>query len=245
MDSRNFGTKKMLKTAVVTGATKGLGRAIAEVFAENGFDVCVCARTELDLYNMQATWATQFPSRRLHTFQADLSQTADVMAFSAFVRSTWHQLDVLVNNAGLYLPGTLMDKPTGTLEHLMALNLYSAYYLTEALLPMMVPFRKGYVFNMCSIASFLAYSNAALYSISKFALLGFSRSLREETKPYGIKVTAIMPGATWSDAWEGVALPPDRLMQPSDVAKAVWGCYTLSDAAVVEELLLRPQLGDL
>lgn len=235
----------MNKTAVVTGGTKGLGRATAEIFAENGFDICVCARTESDLSAMQAEWAIKFPNCVLHTFPADLSKKWEVLEFGKFVQRTWPQLDVLVNNAGVYLPGTVVEEPDGTLETLLETNLYSAYHLTRALLPMMLPYRKGYIFNMCSIASFLAYPNASSYSISKFALLGLSRVLREELKLHGIKVTAIMPGVAWSDAWKGVELPYDRLMQSSDVAKAIWGCYTLSDAAVVEELLLRPQLGDL
>ena len=98
---------------------------------------------------------------------------------------------------------------------------------------------------MCSVASILAYPNGGSYSISKFALLGFSKVLREELKTQGIKVTAILPGATWSDSWQGVDFPEDRLMQASDIALAVWSAYNLSRAAVVEELLIRPQLGDL
>lgn len=235
----------MKKTAVVTGGTKGLGRAIAEIFAENGFDLCVCARTESDLEAMQKEWATLFPERTLHTFPVDVSKKPEVVEFGAFVRSTWPKLDVLVNNAGLYLPGASTEEPDGSLETLLETNLYSAYHITRALLPLMLPYRAGYVFNMCSIASFLAYPNAGSYSISKFALLGFSRVLREEMKTQGIKVTAILPGVVWSDSWQGSTLPSERLMQASDVAKAIWGCYTLSDAAVVEELLLRPQLGDL
>jgi short-subunit dehydrogenase len=235
----------MNKTAVVTGATKGLGRAIAEIFAENGFDLCVCARTESDLADMKADWAIRFPNRILNTFSVDVSKKGEVLEFATFVRDTWPRLDVLVNNAGLYLQGSVTEEPDGTLETLLETNLYSAYHLTRALLPAMLRHRKGYVFNMCSIASFLAYPNASSYSISKFALLGFSRVLREEMKPHGIKVTAIMPGVAWTDAWKGSSMPQDRLMQAADVAKAIWGCYTLSDAAVVEELLLRPQLGDL
>lgn len=235
----------MKKTAVVTGGTKGLGRAIAEIFAENGFDLCVCARTESDLEAMQEEWATLFPEQTLHTFPVDVSKKSEVVEFGAFVRSTWPRLDVLVNNAGLYLPGAATEEPDGSLETLLETNLYSAYHITRALLPLMLPFRSGYVFNMCSVASFLAHPNAGSYSISKFALLGFSRVLREEMKPHGVKVTAILPGVVWSDSWQGSTLPTDRLMQASDVAKAIWGCYTLSDAAVVEELLLRPQLGDL
>lgn len=233
------------KTAVISGATKGLGRAIAELFAEKGFDLCVCARTESDLEEMEKDWAERFPGQKLHTFSVDMSKKAEVLEFGAFVRSTWSQLDVLLNNAGLFLPGKVSEEPSGTLETQLETNLYSAYHLTRALLPIMIPQRRGHIFNMCSIASFMAYPNGGSYSISKFALLGFSKVLREEMKPLGLKVTSIMPGAAWSDSWAGVDLPVERLMQASDVAKAIWGCYDMSDAAVVEELVLRPQLGDL
>lgn len=235
----------MNKTAVISGATKGLGRAIAEIFAENGFDLCVCARTEKDLADMKMHWTERFPEQKLHVFVADLSEKTEVLAFGEYVRSIWPQLDVLINNAGLYLIGTVLDEPDDHLERLLNTNLYSAYHLSRSLLPMMLPQRKGYVFNLCSIASFLAYPNAGSYSISKFALLGLTKVLREELKTQGIRVTAVMPGVFWSDAWQGATLPIERLMQASDVAKAIWGCYVLSDTAVVEELLIRPQLGDL
>jgi short-subunit dehydrogenase len=232
-------------TAAVTGATKGLGRAIAEILAKNGFDLLVCARTAAHLEQMQQDWAERFPDRRLHTFSADMSQKAEVLQFGAFVGKNCPALDVLVNNAGIFLPGAVSEENDGTLEKLIETNLYSAYHLTRALLPLMLPHRKGHIFNICSIASKVAYPNGGSYSISKFALLGFSKVLREEMKPRGIKVTAILPGAAWSDSWKGAELPQERLMQASDVAKALWGCYGLSDAAVVEELILRPQLGDL
>jgi short-subunit dehydrogenase len=90
-----------------------------------------------------------------------------------------------------------------------------------------------------------AYPMGGSYSIAKFALLGFSKVLREELKPKGIKVTAIMPGATWSDSWQGVDLPYERLMQPSDIAQMVWSASQLSPAAVVEDIIIRPLLGDL
>lgn len=235
----------MNKTAVVTGATKGLGRAIAEIFAENGFDLCVCARTEADLDAMQEEWRARFPQVILHVYPADLGKKSEVAEFAGFVKKTWTRLDVLVNNAGIYLPGGVADEREGTLETLLEINLLSAYHLTRALLPLMLPHRSGHIFNMCSIASVMAYPNGGAYTISKFALLGFSKSLREEMKTKGIKVTAILPGATWSDSWRGADFPEKRLMEASDISKAVWSCYNMSDAAVVEELLIRPQLGDL
>lgn len=235
----------MPKTIVVTGGTKGLGRAIAEQFGANGFDVFVCARTAADLEAMQSEWADRFPDSRLHAFQADLSQRSEVLDFAAFVGRHCSRLDVLVNNAGLFLPGAITQEAPGTLETLMEVNLYSAYHLTRALLPLMLPHGEGYIFNMCSIASIIAYPHGGSYTITKFALLGFSKSLREELKPKGVKVTALLPGATWSDSWRGADFPADRLMQAGDIAKTVWSAYTLSGSAVVEEIVLRPQLGDL
>ncbi len=235
----------MNKTVVVTGGTKGLGRAIAELFAAHQFDVCVCARTAADLEQMQADWALHFPHSRLRVHKADLSQRTEVLHFADFVRAEWPHLDVLVNNAGLFMPGAISEEPAGAFETMMEVNLYSAYYLTRALLPMMLPRRAGHIFNMCSIASIAAYPNGGSYTISKFALLGFSKVLREEMKSKGIKVTSILPGATWSDSWRGADYPPDRLMRAEDIASAIWAAYNLSDAAVVEELIIRPQLGDL
>lgn len=230
---------------VITGGTKGLGRAIAEIFASNGFDICVCARTQADLDAMQVEWSEKFPQQQLHTYIADLSKKADVFHFVHFVRSHWSRLDVLVNNAGIFMPGTIVGEREGTLETLMEVNVYSAYHLTRALLPLMLPHAQGHIFNLCSIASIAAYPNGGAYTISKFAMLGFSKSLREEMKPCGIKVTALLPGATWSDSWRGADFPAERLMQAGDIARMVWAAYDLSDAAVVEEMVIRPQLGDL
>ena len=235
----------MNKTAVVTGATKGLGRAIAEHFASEGFDVCVCARTQADLDQMQSEWSVRFPGVALLTQRADLSQRTEVFHFADFVRNQWTHLDVLVNNAGIYLPGTISEEPAGTFETLMEANVYSAYHLTRALLPLMLQRRSGHIFNMCSTASIMAHPNGGSYTVSKFALLGFSKALREELKTRGIKVTAVLPGPTWSESWSGVDAPPDRLMDAAAIARIIWSTYDLPGSAVVEELLLRPQLGDL
>jgi short-subunit dehydrogenase len=234
-----------MKRVVVTGATRGIGRAIAEVFAENNFRVYACARTNEDLEQMSGSWSDRFPGSELLTFQADLGDSRQAHEFGNRILEEWGGTDVLVNNAGLYEPGLIMNGESEALENLMNLNLYAAYHLTRVLLPSFVASRTGHIFNMCSIASQMPYHGSSLYSITKFALLGFSRCLREELKSHGIRVTTLLPGNTWSDAWNGVELPADRIMEASDIASAVWGCYNLPGVAVAEELLLRPQLGDL
>jgi short-subunit dehydrogenase len=127
----------------------------------------------------------------------------------------------------------------------MQVNLFGPYHLTRAIVPVMMARKKGLIINIGSIASLIAYPNGGAYTISKFALLGFSKCLREEMKPHGIKVTTVFPGSTWSASWEGADFPHERLMIPEDVAEAIVSVTRLSDASVVEELLIRPQLGDL
>jgi hypothetical protein len=229
---------------IITGATKGIGRAIAEKFASEGFDLAVCARSEADLTIFKKEFEAKYGVEVLAK-ATDMRQKAEVLAFADFVRKHWGGADCLVNNAGVFVPGEISAEPDGQIESQIETNLYSAYHFTRAMLPAMLAKGSGHIFNMCSIASQIAYPNGGSYSISKFALLGFSKVLREELKTKGIKVTAILPGATWSDSWAGVELPESRLMQASDIALAVWGAWQMSPAAVVEEIVVRPQLGDL
>ena len=231
---------------VITGATKGIGRAIAEVFAREGHDLAICARNENDLKDFQRELQEKYGVKVIQK-PTDVAKKEQVTAFADYIKSEWSQVDVLINNAGVYFPGDVHSEEEGTLEALIETNLYSAYHLTRALLPVMLPQASGHIFNMCSIASLIALPKGGSYSISKFAMLGFNKVLREEMKDKGIRVTAVMPGATWSHAWDAMKdqLPESRLMKASDVAETVWGAYKLSDQAVLEELVIRPQLGDL
>lgn len=237
---------------IITGATKGIGLAIAHKFASEGFNIAVNSRNGDDLKNMKKEFAEKYPEVEVLTKKTDMSKKSQVLSFAKFVLSKWKTIDILVNNAGVFLPGEIHKEEDGTLESQINTNLYSAYHMTRALLPTMLKRRiskksksKGHIFNMCSIASQIAYPNGGSYSISKFALLGFSKVLREEMKDKGIRVTSILPGATWSNSWKGVDLPESRLMHANDIAIAVWGAWQMSDAAVLEELVVRPQLGDL
>lgn len=231
--------------AVVTGATKGIGRAIAEKLLQEGFDLAVCARTETDLLDCKAIWSRDFPGRRIWTKVTDMRDQQQVKEFAALVLETGAAITLLVNNAGLYFPGNLATEPEGQLESLLATNLLSAYHLTRALLPVMKAQKAGHIFNMCSVASLQAYPNGGAYSITKYALLGFSDNLRYELKDEGIKVTAISPGAVWSNSWSGSGVPPERIMKAEDIAALLWTTYSLSAQATVEHIVLRPQLGDL
>ena len=107
---------------------------------------------------------------------------------------------------------------------------------------MMVEQKSGHVFNICSIASIMPYG---AYAVSKHAMLGFSKVLREEVKEKGVRVTAILPGATYTASWEGSDLPVERFIKAEDIAQSLFDIYKLSEHTVVEEIILRPQLGDI
>ena len=235
----------MNQLIVISGGTKGIGRALVERFAQAGFDVATCARDAEALQQTRQAVEATYPTIRVHTHRADVSDPSQAESFVHFVKGIGQPVSVLVNNAGFFLPGQVHNEPAGTLERMITTNLYSAYYLTRGLVGDMVTRRDGYVFTICSIASIVAYPNGGSYCIAKHALLGMTKVLREEMKPYNVRVTAVLPGATLTASWEGVDLPPERFMKPEDVADAVYGAFALSKQSVVEELLIRPQLGDI
>jgi len=231
--------------AVISGGTKGIGRSLIEKFAGNGFDIATCSRTEKDLSLLKKIMQKKFPEIKLFPYRADLSDIIDRNGFVDFIHSLERNVDVLINNTGVFMPGQIHNEDPGTLEKLIETNLYSAYYLTRGLIPGMMERREGYVFNICSTASIIAYTNGGSYGISKFALLGMSKVLREEMKSYNIRVSSVLPGATLTPSWEGSGLPPERFIKPEDVAEIIWNAYSLSPRTVVEEILIRPFMGDL
>jgi short-subunit dehydrogenase len=231
--------------AVITGASKGIGKAVAIKLAMEGFNVAICARNSVALEETAAFIRQQRPQAQVLTVPVDMGDKQQVLGFAEKIKAGFPAVDILVNNAGIFVPGALHEEPEGLLENLMAVNVYSAYHLSRQLLPGMISRRQGHIFNLCSTASYKAYPNGGAYSITKFALLGFSRNLREELKQHNVKVTAISPGPTLTASWEGFEAPPDRMMSPEDIANIVWASYTLAAQTVVEEILLRPILGDI
>ena len=229
---------------IITGASKGIGKAIAEIFAANGHNLFLCSRGEVTLYKTVEELTTKFPAATIKAKPFDLSKKEQAIAFGNWCLS-FAVPDILINNAGLFEPGSVHNEPDGLLESQMATNVYGAYHLSRTLLPKMMERKSGHIFNMCSIASLNAYENGGAYSVSKFALYGFSKNLREEMKPHGIKVTSVHPGAVMSDSWGDYDNSSKRIMEVDDIAKMVYAASNLSSQACVEDIIIRPQLGDL
>jgi short-subunit dehydrogenase len=230
--------------AVITGASRGIGKAVANIFALHGYDLLLCSKREEPLLQTVDELKAAYPNIAIDAKAMDLGLKEEAQLFAEWVLNNAETIDVLVNNAGTFLPGNISEEEDGTLEAMIHVNLYSAYWVTKMLLPKMMAEKSGHIFNMCSIAALQAYPNGGSYSISKFALLGFSKNLRRELMPHGVKVTAVIPGAVYTDSWAGF-VEEERIMKAEDVAQMIYAASRLSPQAVVEDIILRPQLGDL
>jgi short-subunit dehydrogenase len=232
---------------VITGASKGIGKAILKKYAADAdaHHFFICARNASALEQTRSEVQERFPKAIIHVKACDIGDKEEAKGFGGWILSHTSQIDILVNNAGPFVPGNVSDEEEGALELMMNAHLFGAYHLTRTLLPAMIGRRSGYIINMCSIASLQAYPNGGAYSIAKFALAGFTKNLRHEMKPHGIKVIGVYPGAAYTDSWSGSGVDPSRIMQAEDIASMIYSATQLSPQACVEDLVLRPQLGDL
>ena len=234
-----------MKNLIVSGASRGIGRAIALHFASEGWNVAFCSRSMDKLLALEKELEAIHPQGRFLAYVCDVSNQKDLKDFAHEAENFLGDIDVLVNNAGIFLPGTVHEMDEETFTKLMYTNVTSAFTLTKAIVVGMKKRKQGHIFNMSSIAGLLAYPNGGAYNVTKHALTGYSKTLRDELKTFGVRVSTVYPGATLTDSWAQANLPEERLMRPEDIAKSIYDIYGLSDRTVVEDIVLRPQLGDL
>lgn len=232
-----------MPNAIITGATQGIGKTIAEKLLANGYSVAICARTIADLEACKQQWQTEYPEAEIITVVADLADKAQIKNFSDRVTETFKGINILVNNAGLFYHGRMTEETEGNLEQMMYVNVYAAYYLTRAVLPSIS--KQGHIVNICSVAGLEPHLNSGSYSITKYAMMGFSENLRLELHDEGIRVTTICPGYTNSRSWEGSGVDTNKLMKAEDVADMFWTACNLSANSIAETIIMRPAKGDL
>ncbi len=232
---------------VITGASEGIGKAIAHLFAAHQYNLFLIARQYENLIALQSELHRKHKTLQVDILPIDLSIKKNIPLVVKGVLEKMQTVDILINNAGQFIPNDFLNsnEDDNLLDKMLRVNLYSAYYLTKAFVPTFLQQQQGHIFNMCSIASLQAYSNSEAYSISKYALLGFTKNLRLTLQDKGIKVTAVLPGATMTRSWDGSGIPAHRIMQAEDIAKMILAASQLSKSAVVEDIILRPQQGDL
>ena len=228
---------------VVTGASQGIGRATALAFAREGGRVALWSRTESKLEDVAA--ACQDAGGEALVCPTDVTDDAAVADAAHAVHDAWGRPDVLVNNAGAFVPAPLDETSAAAFREQVDVNLTAAFVVTKAFLDGMRQRGSGHLFFMASVAGQQAYPGSVAYCAAKHGLVGLARVVREETKSDGVRVTTLLPGATRTPSWEGTDLPEARFMAPEDIAQTVLDAYRLSDRTVLEEVVLRPQQGDI
>jgi len=224
--------------AIITGATKGIGKAIAIKLAEDGYNLSVCSRNQQDLDQLQQ--ALVHTGVETHSLACDCSIKAEVYRFCDFTASRFEQVDLLVNNAGIFLPSSFLDESDEAYESQLNLNLNCAYYMSKYFGKMMRAQRSGHIVNLCSIASKEIMENAGSYSVTKSALLSLNNVLRKELAVHNVKVTAILPGPTFSASWEGTSIPEDKFVSPEMIAESLSQILKIKGVANIDELIVRP-----
>lgn len=224
--------------AIITGASKGIGKAIAVKLAQHGYDLGLCARNPYDLIQLK-TILDGFGTKN-HIYEVDCSDKKQLDTFFTDVKSDLGDVDVLVNNVGLFLTGSMLDEPDETFENQQNVNVNAAYYTSKFFGKMMREQRSGHIFNICSVASTQTIENAGSYCVTKAAMLSLNNVLRQELSKYNVKVTALLPGSTLTASWEGTDIPTDKFVKPEDIADTLFTILNLSKGVNVDEIVIKP-----
>ena len=232
------------KVALITGATQGIGLATARALAEEGCDLIVCGRDRGRL----AAADTELSRKGIQvvSVSCDVRDQKSVAAMLRAVRKTFSRIDILINSAGIanaFRPVAELDPEEW--NDVLATNLTGTFLVTRAALPLMS--RGGSIVNVLSMSSKRAFARLAAYNASKFGALGFTNTLREELRSEGIRVIAVLPGATDTPIWDTLwpEAPREKMIRPETVAQAMVAALKLPPESTVEELDLMPTTGAL
>ena len=224
--------------AVITGATKGIGRAIAIKLWKEGYHLALVARGLEELKELRDELF--ITGRTVLIYAVDCADKDAVYQFLNDVETDFGFADVLVNNVGAFLPGSMLDEADEAFEKQQALNVNAAYYMSKFFGKKMRTDQRGHIFNICSVASRAPVENGGSYSVTKAAMLSLNNVLRQELAPHNVKVTAFLPGSTKTSSWEGTTIPNEKFVQPEDIAETLFTILNLSKGVNVDEVLITP-----
>ncbi len=231
-------TKPRHMKALITGATKGIGKAIAIKLWQNGYDLALIARNQKELESLREELLST--GRTVLIYAADCADKNEVYGFLNQLDKDFGFVDVLVNNVGAFLPGSMLDEDDEVFEKQQQLNLNSSYYISKFFGKKMRSAKRGHIFNICSVASKMPVKNGGSYSVTKAAMLSLNHVLRQELAPHNVKVTAFLPGSTKTSSWEGTTIPDEKFVQPEDIAETLFTILNLSKGVNVDEVLITP-----
>lgn len=229
-------------SVLITGASRGIGEHIAYEFAsKTSHPLILLSRSEDDLEKVKKQ-CIRLGALNVFIQSCDLTDENDVNAI--VLPDGFSNIGVLINNTGSFLAKSLRNTTLPEFYKQFDVNVVAAFNTTKRFLSNMETASKGYIINICSVASLAGSPGSGAYVTSKHAVLGFTRSLRQELKPKEIAVTALNLSSTYSTSWEGSGVEATRLIDPDDVAKLIRNITEMSSRSVIEEVIIRPMLGD-
>jgi len=234
-----------MKNALITASTKGIGRATAIALAKQGINLALCARRGKDLDAFKDELAAINPDIKVFTAVTDVSIKQQLLDFAAGAEKALGTISIIVNNAGMYEHQSILNDSDDTLLKQVNTNLAPAYELYRYFGKKMMDAREGHIFTICSVASLNPIAEAGTYSVTKYALLGLNKVMRTEMQPYGVKVTAIIPGSTLTASWDGMDVDKDKMVLPEDISSAIVNIYNMSAGANVDEIIIKPVYGQI
>src|SRR5690606_26598745 len=177
------------------------------------------------------------PGIHVRYFTCDFSEGTQLTQFIQWIESTASDLDILINNVGIFKPASILDESESDFDLHMRINYYTPHMLSRAVGRNMRENRRGHIFNISSIASRIPLWSAGTYTVTKYAVMGLTHVLRDELRQYDVKVTEIIPGSTLTSSWEGTTIPAEQFIQPADIAEAIVTCLQMSEGANVDEII--------
>jgi short-subunit dehydrogenase len=225
---------------IITGGSKGIGLSIAKVFASKTVRPIVLIARGRDELKSAKKSLLEIGAAEVQTISLDIT---DEKAVSE-INFAQYNIGILINNAGSFLFKSLSETSTKEFEQQFKINTFGAFNLTQAILPVLKEADRALIVNICSVASLKGQKESGAYSMSKHAVLGYTRSLRKELMKSNIAVTALNLGQTYSTSWKEVDIIQEKLIDPEDVGRLIWSLSELSARSVAEEIILAPQGGE-
>lgn len=232
-----------MTNALITAATKGMGRATAIALARDGISLAICARNQQELEAFKLELLEMNPGIQVMTQTVDGSVKDQLLGFAASAEKELGFISIIVNNLGMFDPVSILDESDEAFDKQLNTNLMPAYHLYKHFGKKMIAKREGHIFTICSVAALDPIAAAGSYSVTKVALLGLTKVMRAEMQPHGVKVTAVIPGSTLTNSWAGTTISEDKFILPEDIASAIVNTYKMSAGANVDEIIIRPVTG--
>lgn len=231
------------KVVLVTGASRGIGRALARRFARAGADLVIAARNREDLQGLGAE--IEAIGQRYLVSPTDLRDPAAIQELARQALDHFGRVDILINNAGIGFWAPVTELTLDQYDEMFDVNMRAVFLLTQAVLPPMIERGNGHIVNIASTSSRWTYPDGTLYCASKFAVLGFNEALAKELRTTGVRVTAVCPGqvntylgGSGPDTWE------ENMLSGEDVAELAFQAVTLPPHAIVTEMVVWPRAED-